>query len=359
MYRKTIIFSLILLMPFLNRAQESFLKQISFNTHYGFIYAHDKDVENTAGSKPSGLSLEYATLKFDSASFNLARCYPKSGFSFIYFNYDNAVLGHSLTCAYFIEPSFALSDRCLFAPRGSVGLSWLSNPYDPVRNPKNNSYSLPVSVFLQVGLSLNYRISNKTNIHASANYLHISNGGLSNPNKGINWPTASMGFSYRMNNATFQRQKYQPVRRYNKYNRIDVGIYSSGKTEEKGENRLHAVPGIFAAYHRRLNNLHSIGLITDLHLDYALAKKQKDLNERQYFYFPSLAIGHEYIMGKFNFWQQVGYYVITPDERFKRWYHRWGLNYSVAENFSVGMSLKAHAQVAHFADLRLCYNLNY
>ena len=359
MYKKLTILLLFLIMPFVNQAQDSFLKDISLNTHYGFIYAHDKDVENTDGSRPFGISLEYSILKFDSASFNIARCYPKSGISLIYFNYDNPVLGHSLTCAYFIEPSFALSDRFFFAPRGSVGLTWLSNPYDPVRNPGNNSYSLPVSVFLQAGLALNYRFSQKANVHASANYLHISNGGVKNPNKGINWPTASVGFSYRINEANFQKQKYQPARRFRTYNRFDAGIYSSGKTDQREGNALHLVPGIFVGYQRRLNNLHSIGLVADLHLDYALAKKQKSLNEKEYFYFPSLAASHEYLIGKFIFWQQVGFYVITPDERFNRWYHRWGLNYSLTENFSIGTSLKAHAQVAHFADLRLTYNLKY
>jgi hypothetical protein len=354
-----LITGVVLCFSLVARSQQDFSKHIAVNTHYGFIFAHTKDVENTAGSRPFGFSVELSKLKFDSASYNVAKCYPRSGISLVYFNYDNKVLGHSLTAAYFIEPSFLLSPQCMFAPRASVGLSYLTNPYHPVRNPGNNSYSLPLSVFLQVGLSFQYKITPKADFLAAANYLHVSNGGLNNPNKGINWPTASMGFSYRMNDAEFKKQKYHPAKRFSNYHRIEAGVYSSLKTIEENKGRVYPIPGFYVSYHRRINNLHSIGIIADIHQDHSLAARQKQINETPYFNFPSFAIGHEYLLGRFSFWQQVGYYVIVPDERFNRWYHRWGLNYSLTNRFSVGTSIKAHAQVAHFADLRLGYRFSY
>lgn len=359
MYRKLTIYFYFLAFPIVAVSQKQFLKNVSLNKHYGFIFAHNKDVENTAGARPFGVVLEHSFLKFDSASFNIARCYPKTGFNLIYFYYNNAILGHSVSCSYFVEPTYAISKRFMFAPRGSFGLSYLTNPYHPVHNPNNNSYSLPLSVFLQVGLVLNYKITKNAGINASANYLHVSNGGIRNPNKGINWPTASIGFNYQLNNAEFKKQKFSSVKNFKEHNRFEIGIYSSAKSGLRGQNNYHLVPGVFASFHRRINNLHSFGIIADFHMDHSLAEIQKDLNEPQEYYFPSIAAGHEYLIGKFNFWQQVGYYVIQPDQRFMSWYHRWGLNYALTSNFSIGMSLKAHAQVAHFADLRLCYNWKY
>jgi hypothetical protein len=341
------------------KSQQDFSKHISANAYYGFIFAHNKDVENTAGSMPIGVSLEYSKLKFDSASYNIARCYPRTGISLIYFNYDNTVLGHAFTCAYFIEPTFLLSDNIMLAPRGSIGLSYLTNPHHPVHNPGNNSYSLPLSVYLQFGLSFNFRLTSKTDLFASANYLHVSNGGLKIPNRGINWPVAGLGFSYRLNDAEFIRQKYSPAKLFNNYNKIEFGFYSSVKTLEDHEGQVFHVPGIFLSYHRRLNNLHSIGIVADIHEDQSLAAQQKKINESFDFTFPSLAIGHEFLLGRFSFWQQIGYYVVTPDERFRRWYHRWGLNYYIRKRFFIGAGIKAHAHVAHFADLRLGYNFSY
>jgi hypothetical protein len=53
----------------------------------------------------------------------------------------------------------------------------------------------------------------------------------------------------------------------------------------------------------------------------------------------------------------VGYYVLPVDERFINWYHRWGLDYRVTNNISVGVSLKAHLHVAHFAEIRIGISL--
>jgi hypothetical protein len=333
------------------------LQSLTLNSHYGFIFAHSADVENTAGSRPLGFALEHSTLKFDSASYNFARCYPHSGFGVVYFDYDNEILGHSVSATYFLEPTFALTQRLFFAPRGSAGLSFLTNPYHPTRNPDNNSYSLPVSVFLHVGLAVNYQLTKKFGIHAAANYLHISNGGIKDPNKGINWPTANVGIRYQLNDNQFKRQSYAPSKTVSKFRRLDLGLYTSSKIVAKGEKQRLFVPGAFVGYHQQLNHLHTIGLVADAHLDYSLAEKQKRAGVPLYFHFVSFAINHEFLMGRLTFWQQAGYYVLPPDDSFISWYHRWGLNYNLTENLSIGVSLKAHLHVAHFADLRLGYSL--
>jgi hypothetical protein len=247
----------------------------------------------------------------------------------------------------------------MFAPRGSLGISWLTNSFHPVHNPDNRSYSLPIGAYLQVGLVLHFKVTGRFTINASANYQHISNGGVKDPNRGINWPTASAGLSYRINDAEFKEQEYHPSKRFTEKNRIETGLYASGIIIEKGEKQVYPVVGLFLAYHRRLNNLHSISAGADLHLDLALSESQRRANEEQYYHFTSLLIGHEFLMGDFEFLQQIGHYVTPPDERFINWYHRWGLNYALSSSFSLGVSLKAHLHMAHFADVRVCYNINY
>jgi len=334
------------------------LNSLSFNGNYGFIFAHSKDVENTSGSRPIGFSVEYSKLKFDSISYNYARCYPKTGFGLTYFNFDNRVLGHSLSANYFLEPSFALSRQTMFAPRGCVGLSFLTDPYHPVKNPNNNSYSLPVSVYLQVGLTINHKLSNRLGFNMSANYLHISNGGIKDPNKGINWMTCRIGLNYQINSIEFKKQCYVSNAKSHQINRAEFGLYSSSKIVAKGEKKRFFVPGVFIGYHIQINNLHSVGSVVDVHFDYSLAEKQSRINEPLHYHFGSFAINHSFLLGRFNFWQQAGYYFIEPDERYTKWYHRWGLEYQLTKNISLGGSVKAHLQVAHFADLRLSYHIS-
>lgn len=334
------------------------IKSLSMYGHYGFILVHSKDVENTSGSRPIGFSVEYSKLKFDSISYNYARCYPKTGFGLIYFNFDNRVLGHSINTNYYLEPSFAITNRTIFAPRGSVGLSFLTNPYHPVKNPNNNSYSLPISVFLQVGLTLNHQFKKRIGFNISANYLHISNGGIKDPNKGINWMTTSVGIKYQLNNQNFKKQNYRSEVKRKRINLFEFGLYSSSKIVSKGEKKRYFVPGVFVGYHKQLNNLHRIGAVADFHLDYSLAEKQTRINEPLQFHFASMALDHTFLMGRFTFWQQAGCYLHKPDERFIRWYHRWGLNYQITKKIAIGGSVKAHLHVAHFADLRLIYAIS-
>jgi hypothetical protein len=53
-------------------------------------------------------------------------------------------------------------------------------------------------------------------------------------------------------------------------------------------------------YHKQLNNLHSIGLVADAHFDYSLAEKQNRIGESLHFHFVSMALHHDFLMGRFN-----------------------------------------------------------
>ena len=69
--------------------------------------------------------------------------------------------------------------------------------------------------------------------------------------------------------------------------------------------------------------------------------------------------GHEFILGRFLFSQQLGIYVFDQTPYFDRLYHRWGVQYNISKNFGVGFKLKAHRQVAEFIDLRVVYSTRF
>jgi hypothetical protein len=86
--------------------------------HKGFIFAHSKDVQNTDGSYPSGFELSLYRQQRSSQIWDLCRCYPKSGFSIQYFDYDNTILGKSVNLNTFLEPYFNTGNKIqLFCSR--------------------------------------------------------------------------------------------------------------------------------------------------------------------------------------------------------------------------------------------------
>lgn len=66
--------------------------------------------------------------------------------------------------------------------------------------------------------------------------------------------------------------------------------------------------------------------------------------------------GHEFLLGKFIFSQQLGVY-LTDSHRQDLIYHRWGLQYYFLPRWSAGFNLLVHRQTADFTDLRLSYTI--
>jgi hypothetical protein len=63
-------------------------------------------------------------------------------------------------------------------------------------------------------------------------------------------------------------------------------------------------------------------------------------------------VSHELLLGKFNFYQQLGIYLYSPFARKDKVYERFGLNFYVNKNFFIGINIKTHRHVADFLDFR-------
>ena len=71
-----------------------------------------------------------------------------------------------------------------------------SKKFDRNTNPGNLTYSSNISNYLSLGFSSYYFINPKTAVNLSFIFNHISNGGLKNPNHGLNFPGFNFGLNY-------------------------------------------------------------------------------------------------------------------------------------------------------------------
>ena len=67
-------------------------------------------------------------------------------------------------------------------------------------------------------------------------------------------------------------------------------------------------------------------------------------------------IGHDLLLGRFNFQIQLGAYVYSPFKRRDPVFQRYGLSFYATKSFFAGINLKAHRQVADFLDVRVGYS---
>jgi len=331
---------------------------VAVGLQHGFIFAHSEAVENTRGAHPTGAEVILSWQRSDSAIWNLCNCFPRKGLLLAYYNYDNRYLGKSLTGAYFLEPAYRLSKGSFFAFKGAAGLSYLTNPFDSVRNPRNQSYSTHISAYLLLGVGLWFHVGKQWWLNGSVNYQHESNGGLREPNKRINWPTAGLALSHQPKSASYYTGQRPQTRFWaGRPLRWDAALFGIARRDldERGQSRRLPLEGIAVLAAKQVGRISNITLgvegYRDEELRLELQKDSIDVPPVK----AGLQAGHEFILGRFLFTQQLGVYIYDKTPYFDQLYHRWGLQYRFGR-MAAGFNLKAHKQVADFADLRVSYS---
>lgn len=327
-------------------------KYFSARAHAGFVIVHSRAVRAVEDSYPIGMELDYGFHNTSEKSWANCNCYPKSGLTISLWNFDNpAVLGYGITAMYYLQPVFRADRDFSFSIRGGFGLSYQSNPYDAESNPDNLSYSTYFAFPLQLGLGFNYKLSAQWQLELNAVYNHISNGGLKQPNKGINWPSAAIGVTHYFDAISFpEREKSDWRLNSGKRTRTDITIFATYHEPVDGYYLLSGGFDIKRA--RRVGRLSNLTFGLEWMYD-TYRTKLGEPDEDPSGNHLGTAIGHEFILGRFLFGQQFGYYIYHPESRPEDFYQRYSLVYRASSDWAFGFALKAHGHVADFIDLRL------
>lgn len=333
--------------------EREFYRKVGAHLNVGSIFAHAEDVENTAGSVPYGFELEISKRKIGESAWNTCHCYPTTGFLIGYTNYDNIVLGHGFHAAYFLEHTFLPFKWWSPVLRGTAGLSASNRPHDSEKNPDNQSYSLPINAFLQLQLGFNFRIAESGLLSIKAGYNHISNGGIQEPNKGINWPHLTAGYLHFLDyHQPPRREKQDLTNKENRWiKRFELfGAYTTREFEEKESFFAY---GAMATLSRKFSALHGLSLAGEWHYHEEQRRRIEYNDDEASAHRAAVLIGHDFLFGQVVFSQQLGVYVFDEYNYHDPVYHRWTISYVFGNGLSVGTSVKAHRHVAEFLDVRL------
>jgi len=281
--------------------------------HSGFIFAHSIFVQNTKGTKPDGFELEYSRLRTDSVFRAHFNCYSRSGFNFTYVDFNKQLLGSSYSLCYFIEPNYRLGNALHINVRAAAGLSYLTNPFDSIKNPANQSYSWPINMFLQLGFGLTCPVGKHFSLYARGNFFHNSNGGFNQPNGGINYINTSFGLQYfahsnRLpvyNTIKDTSWKKQPVH-------LDVSVYYSPKGGYRPDSvaARKYVAGVSFGLAKQVSNIDAVTAGVEIYYDEGLHTiKKVFLKDESSSTLAGILLGHQFLLNRFTFSQQLGIYV--------------------------------------------------
>lgn len=321
--------------------------------HFGKILAHSRSIDELTDSYVWGFQTDVSRVRYTEDSWNTCNCYSQNGISISYFNYNNpSELGSSINLALFAEPQLSYS-RMSLSFRAAAGISYLTRIYHPVDNPRNLFFSNPLSGLLLVQLSTRYLLNRHWRLRASASYSHISNGGRRQPNKGMNFPTFSLGLEY--------SKTFLPARRRQKISSSEKSLhyyggisYNSRSVDESlfNSKERKMVIGLYGGLYKPFARMHAVGLGLEVVRDNALKERARRSGESIDHHVVSGLIKHHLLFGRFDFSQALGIYFYkdypTPDKVFQR----YAIYYKVLKKVQVGFSLKAHLYVAEQMDLR-------
>lgn len=334
-------------------------KVLGIRLHYGFIIPHSESIKSISKSNPYGFEVDYSHHLIDEETWQYCFCYPRVGLTFAHFSFDNTeILGTTTTLSTFIEPFFTNNPKFNFSLRAGAGVAYLDNPYDEKENPQNLFYSSNISFIALLNIALNYQFNRNVNLRLAGYYNHISNGGVSKPNKGINFPTLSLGIDYNFSPVEFISRKRLNFKELHEKRKIwQIAIFLSSK-EDKNIEENFLVYGISGKFSYIISRLSALNLGLETAAD-NLEKRKSELDPNNItngyadHKTASFLLGHDLLLGRFTFSQQIGIYLYKYFKTKDEYYQRWELSYKLCKRFLIAINLKAHRQVADFMDFRV------
>lgn len=318
---------------------------------YGGILRHSDELPGIGKKRINGLTLTLARLHTSESKWKQCFCYPLIGGGIAAYDFgDKKVLGQSINPFLFVAPYTNPTGRLHFVPRGAAGFSYVTKKYDAQHNPENIFFSTRISFFLQLHLTLRYDISKNLQWHSSVSYNHISNGGLKQPNKGMNFITANAGVNYfihepQIPDYEINMEQFEDKKRW-KYN--VTCFYSLKVAEKKAEYDRENCPiygcnftiGYFIP---RFSNLNfGVEYIADTYIRNQLNRQKIDQDYQRL----AILTGHTARFGKLSFVTDLGWYIYSPYKAMDPLYQHYRLTYHLGNYFYVGFGLKAHRHVA-------------
>ncbi len=334
----------------------------SLKSHYGFIISHSEEVQSISQSNPYGFQVEYSRLKISDKAWKTCYCYGRTGLAFAYFNYANPrVLGSSYNLIYFVEPYFTFKGPLKFSVRGAIGATYLDRIFDENSNPENLLFSSRFNFYLGLSLNLNYHLNDKYAVNLSANYNHISNGGQKQPNKGMNFPTVSIGVD-RIIDYEGLDPKPGELKDQDRSRKYYIGsFFATRSTGRETESTRHPLIGLLGGVLQPLSDINGVNGGVEVWYDVSQEKiAERDMLDDSAFS-SSVTVGHHFDIGNFYFLQQLGVYITRPSTIQPEWaYQRYSFWYSIGKSkkWTLGGSMIAYGTSFDHMDARLLYIIN-
>ncbi|GAB2500537.1 acyloxyacyl hydrolase [Algoriphagus taiwanensis] len=327
------------------KSQEG-LHRFGVEGQYGWIIAHNPELEQVAQSSPVAIGISSQWLKNTRKNWEACNCFHYLGLSLSVVDFQNPKeLGQAWNLAGTFEPNLFQKRKWAGSLATGLGVSYLTRVYDPIENPRNTFFSAPISFLIFLTPKISYQLAENWAMQASFSYSHISNGGQRQPNRGMNFPMLGLGILHYTRQAELKDfEKSEIPKSWEFY--LDLGFNTQDAGAGSRQPNFTLAGGVF----RRLVGILGMGGGLEIAKDFSI-----DVEKRIEATIPAAFVEPHLLFGRFDFAMRYAGYLYKPEgyQEDKEFYQRYTLNYFLGKNFRIGAGLKAHGHVAEYLDFRL------
>jgi hypothetical protein len=282
---------------------------------------------------------------------------PQWGLSLAYGNTGSRkYIGNLYSVSAYVTTPLITAKGYRAAFRLGAGPGWVDKPFDIHSNPKNTLIGTKLNAYILMMLQNEIQLTPRIFLNAGVSFIHVSNGGTSLPNLGLNTPAVSMGLRYAL-----QDEYILPVKKtIDSFSRkIDYRIFASVGLKQAPwiGGRHYIINVVQAELGKRFafNHVYGAGVVAfyNRSLEYDplenpdMKKNKKRLQAGVYGFY-------EHFFGKLSIPLQVGAYVYNRD-RFPFLFQQFGLRMQVSKHISSEVLLKIHSGQADFIHAGIGY----
>lgn len=323
---------------------------LSGKVGYYYIWTERSSLQQFTRDYPWSVQLDFGVIKNTREAWNYCNCYTENGVSLGYINFSNpGKLGRAITMTGYIEPFIITGKPVQLSVRAGGGLAVLNKVYDHAADREAIFFGSKMSFILGLSFNISWQIAKNWKLVTAAQLNHISNGGLKEPNEGMNSPGVNFGLQYTFNPQQLERRVREPFT--HKTTSLVVHGFGGVQTafaSPQGPEQSRPMIGANIGVIRRLGRIVGLGIGGEYYFSPINEVLQQRSGKAIQNSVGGVSIQSYLFLGKVLLGQQFAWYV-TPNTGFDVGvYQRYFFEYKVKRNWYAGITLKAHGYLSDY-----------
>lgn len=342
---------------------------LSINAHAGSNYYPGGALEDELSNGYTGLDLRYGRQSYDQKDWTAVFNYANYGLGYWASQIgDTDIFSHPMAFYGFINFPVYRDKKFEIMAGPALGLAFNLKPYHPTFNPKNDLTGGKFAAYFNPSLSIAYKISNSLDLNLGGNFIHMSNGGISQPNTGFDQYGLHFGVRWHLNRKnTFETSDYSHLfpekRRKNQKSSSSINIFQAFGGDQNAEDldndTTYLVGTTTIEYQYKFNEIHGFTAGFNLFYDES-APLSIAYPEHQTKLFPGIHAGYDFHFWKLAIRQQFGYLITEAGRDIKAgFFMRLGLSIDLTDALYFQAAVKSkHGFKADWGDFGFGLRLN-